>query len=384
MFIINLNETKVYETKVRNLDMYMNQKIKKYFQTIYSLAVAEKQRYKMWEIISIGNAASSNIFIVKDEKMYYLNVAGNFEELKFGSKDLFTINRHSNKEFLECFRNCYADLKNYITNFREYWQESPIYCTELFVLTIDLREILNKRQEKFKNFIKNKENKFKDILGESLNNTLRDEIAAEITKIYKKEFLKNNNPILIIEIIKRNYKQQYVVLENLEVRKVLFSPIEKEIERTINNFILKDTYFFMNRIWNEIMMPSDQYIPRSVRVKEIRGYEIIATIDLKIGYGIILSRGAENLIVVEEFTAKRIFELIVYDPKVYKCITTEHLYVSEVDRNYFSYIKWFYFLNYIYIVKLSKNLRKYVKMLKGGRKKIYRIKGYYPFLDKKS
>ena len=367
MILIDLDEKKVYETEVKNLHEYMEEKIEKYFKTIYDLKV---DKNKILKNIYEGDATESNVFIFKNEKMYYLNRSGDFKELKFGSKDLFTINRHTHKAILECFRNWYADLKNYITNFKKYWKEvGPIYYDELFVLTIDYARKLY--QKKFESFINEKEQLFKYyvyVLGQSLKGSAGDEVLAEITKIYK-DFFKKQKPILIIEIeiVPGRYKQQYVILENLEIKKLSFSPIEKEIERILNNLVPKEkeACVIMNQIWNIIMISPNHATLNNVRVKEIRKKKIIATINFGIGYGIaILSiEDDTEYLIINKSIAEFIFEQDHDDQYCY--IGDGRLYVVPYEK-FFSFLQGMY-LDYIYIVI------KYRKMLKGGRKEFYWI-----------
>lgn len=209
---------------------------------------------------------SNSFFLMKEKTLYYLNwgwYTRGFSKVKY---PFWKIPRASKwpVAFKYCFYKCCDALDNLIKTYTQWTEfcdlpEIPRIEIDIKNKMIEVRELNDSLSEDY--------DMFSDILSLSLKGNLKRIVHKEISQRYQEIYIKEN-PIMIVSRKYGGFIRRYVVFEDLTINEIEFSSMGEILESTINNLVVEDNQFMINRIYNYILWPGNNIEP-DLRIKEI-------------------------------------------------------------------------------------------------------------------
>lgn len=273
MIFIDLDEHKIYNKfcegfphNLKSVKEIINDMFIEYFEESYRYPALRAQMDELWKQISI-NIPEETVFVIKDAQRYYLTEDLHFETIP---EAFLEISNTAHIVLAECFKTCYSNFKEYMGDYKDWEQEES---------TIPIIRMCNFRDievEDVESFFESEQKIFEGILQISLRPKMIEIVSSRIMELYRSVNL-DDEPIMIIVNDNINNREVYSVSRKLKIRKISYLYMERQLEEIIGRYVPIDVDFLVNRLYNHILMPSNNIKPY-IRIKAVNEKGIDATL----------------------------------------------------------------------------------------------------------
>lgn len=275
MIVLNSNEKKWYSYGSDFAEKVINDSFEAYFHEWYQKDVVKWRVAEMWEKISM-KIPKQSIFIEKDSILYSVNSRLMFELVP---EDFFEIEKVAHPILRKCFKKCYSDFKTLMKNYRDWEEKEKEEVNAIANIFLNTSRNYFACIESLSNSLDYIKCNFEQILSISLKPKLYDQVCPKLIEVYKNTLLQDD-PIFFITKTDSNIRKIYAVMDNLEIKEIAYSFLERELEEIIYEVVPEDTDFLINRIYNHLMLPLVDVMP-CMRINKVRETGINATIFLE-------------------------------------------------------------------------------------------------------
>lgn len=284
MYVINLDEKKLYEfAGEKGAEEIMNDMFEEYFQRTYQESTVKSLVEDMWKHIEIKIPKKVEVFLLKDEMLYYIEAENadedenkhededceyedEFVRFEVAPRSFFKIKKDVHKVLKKCFDECNEKFTKIMQNITSEtgWKSISFIMVNVRCTKYPVR--MQCRCENLEEILKGKQQNFEKLVGKYLKEEkLCKEVALKMLKRYR-EILLENNPIMFIT--NSETEEIYAIDNKLVAKRVSFSSIEEYLEKIVGEILPSDYEFLVNRIYNYIVFHKEE-IPAQIRIKKV-------------------------------------------------------------------------------------------------------------------